>query len=117
MSGAGTQKLLIMAKSVTFGEAIKVCFSKYATFEGRASRSEYWYFALFSFILGLIPVVNYIAALALLIPGLAVAVRRLHDTGRSGWWYLICLVPIVGQIMLLVFFCTAGQPHANEYGE
>ena len=117
MSGADTQNFLTMAKSVSFGEAIKVCFNKYATFSGRASRSEYWYFALFSFILGLIPVVNWIAALALLIPGLAVAVRRLHDTGRSGWWYLICLVPIVGQIMLLVFFCTAGQPHANEYGE
>ena len=109
--------LIIMAKSVSFGEAIKVCFSKYATFSGRASRSEYWYFFLFSFLLGLIPVINYIAALALLIPSLAVAVRRLHYIGKSGWWYFICLIPLVGAIVLLVFYCQEGQPGANEYGE
>ena len=106
-----------MAKSVSFGEAIKTCLSKYATFSGRASRSEYWYFALFTFLLGLIPILGYVAGLAFLIPDLAVAVRRLHDIGKSGWWYLICLVPLVGAIVLLIFFCQPGQPGANEYGE
>ena len=106
-----------MAKSVSFGEAIKTCFSKYATFSGRASRSEYWFFFLFSFLLSFIPIVNFIAGLALLIPSLAVAVRRLHDIGKSGWWYLICLVPFVGGLVLLIFYLTPGQPTANEYGE
>ncbi len=106
-----------MAKSVSFGEAIKTCFNKYATFSGRASLSEYWYFFLFTFLLSCIPVVNFIAGLALLIPGLAVGVRRLHDTGKSGLWYLICLIPFVGSIVLLIFFLTPGQPTANEYGE
>lgn len=106
-----------MAKSVSFGEAIKTCFSKYATFSGRASRSEFWYFFLFSFILGCIPIVNFIAGLVLLLPSLAVAVRRLHDTGKSGWWYLICLIPFIGGLVLLIFYCQEGQPDANQYGE
>ena len=85
---------------MNFGEAIKSVFSKYATFSGRARRSEFWYFFLFnflvSFVLGLIPflsVVSGLWALAVLIPNLAVAVRRLHDIGKSGWTYLYFLIP------------------------
>lgn len=73
-----------------FGEAISTCFSKYATFKGRASRSEFWYFFLFQLLISIvtqfIPVLNIIVALALLLPTIAVTVRRLHDTDRSGWW-------------------------------
>ena len=85
---------------MSFGEAIKSVFSKYATFSGRARRSEFWYFLLFnflvSFVLGLIPflsVVSGLWALAVLIPSLAVTVRRFHDIGKSGWNYLIIVIP------------------------
>ncbi|MEU0136765.1 DUF805 domain-containing protein [Streptomyces sp. NPDC006296] len=98
----------------------------YAGFSGRARRKEYWMFVLFNFIaaavlyaLGLaidsqIPYLIYV--LAVLIPALAVVVRRLHDTGRSGWWILIGLVPLVGGIVLLVFMCIEGVREPNEYG-
>ena len=73
-----------------FGEAISTCFSKYATFKGRASRSEFWYFFLFQFLISIvtqfIPFLNLIVAVAFLLPTIAVTVRRLHDTDRSGWW-------------------------------
>lgn len=122
-----------------FTTAVKSCFSKYATFTGRARRSEYWFFVLFNI---LVEIVVYIPgvllvltlsrpqmyigfgllalmgifALAVIIPGLAVIVRRLHDTGRSGWWYFISLVPFVGGIILLVFLCTDSQPGENKWG-
>ena len=99
-----------------FLEAVKTCFGKYATFSGRARRSEYWWFALLSFILSFIPVVNMIYGLAALIPGIAVCVRRLHDTGRSGWWLLLALVPIVNLILIYFYICDS-QPGANQYGE
>src|SRR4051794_3761505 len=98
---------------MNFGYAIKTCLTKYADFSGRARRSEYWYFFLFNVIVdvvaGLIdlaikaPVLQVIAGLALLIPGLAAGVRRLHDTDRSGWFPLIALIPIAGIIILIVF--------------
>lgn len=122
-------------------DAVKSVFSKYATFSGRASRSEYWYFVLFNFLLSLCLfvvcallgavfgkaegavggfaiayVLNVIYGLAALLPGLAVCVRRLHDTGRSGWNYFFCLIPVIGAIILLVFFLTDSQPGTNEYG-
>ena len=85
---------------MSFGEAIKSVFSKYATFSGRARRSEFWYFVLFnflvSFVLGLIPFLSLVSglwALAVLIPSLAVTVRRFHDIGKSGWNYLIIVIP------------------------
>ncbi|MFJ8860946.1 DUF805 domain-containing protein [Streptomyces sp. NPDC102451] len=98
----------------------------YAGFSGRARRKEYWMFALFNFIAAVVlgaiglaidsQVPYYIYLLAVLIPSLAVAVRRLHDTGRSGWWILIAFVPLVGGIILLVFLCLEGAHEANEYG-
>ena len=104
---------------------------KYAKFEGRANRTQYWYFVLTEilafFILELlcvIPFVNIIAFLALLVlglglivPGIAVSVRRLHDTNKSGWWLLLCFVPFVGSIVILVFMCLEGTKGANKYGD
>jgi len=107
--------------------------SKYATFTGRARRKEYWYFVLFyvlAFIVLLIVdevtgtldeeagigLLSAIFVLATIIPLLAVTVRRLHDTDRSGWWVLINLVPIIGGIVLLVFTVLDSQPGANRFG-
>ncbi|MEZ4874660.1 MAG: DUF805 domain-containing protein [Flavobacteriaceae bacterium] len=119
----------------------KVVMENYANFEGRARRSEYWYYALFNFliilaygiivliagvsmgdnstlfILLMVPLILF--ALALLVPSIAVAVRRLHDTGKSGWWYLIGVIPVVsyiGGIVLLVFYCMDSNPGSNQYG-
>ena len=106
---------------------------KYAEFSGRARRSEYWFFALFNVIfiivaMGLDNLLGltimdlpygffYFAyALAMFIPGLAVFVRRMHDIGKSGWWYFIALIPIIGAIWLLVLCLTEGTLGDNEYG-
>ena len=104
-----------------------VVFERYAVFEGRAGRAEYWWFFLANFLIGLViqvlagvsdalVILSVIYSLALLIPGLAVAVRRLHDTNKSGWWILIALVPLVGIIVLIVFLATDGDSGANQYG-
>lgn len=100
----------------SFGGAIKSCFNKYATFEGRANRSEYWYWYLFNLILGFIPYLGWIAMLVTLLPSLAVCVRRLHDIGKSGWNYLFALIPIIGWILVIVWFCTPSDEGENEYG-
>src|ERR1700681_4390127 len=106
---------------------------KYADFSGRARRKEYWFFVLFNIIISVVLTVcdvfmgTYSAAanigiltaiytLAVLTPGIAVSVRRLHDTGRSGWWLLIVLVPLIGAIVLLVFMLLDSQPGTNAYG-
>ncbi len=105
---------------------------KYAVFGGRARRKEYWYFVLFNFIIGFVlglieglasiaPGINYsvlslIYALAVLLPGLGVGVRRLHDTGRSGWWLFISLIPFIGAIILLILMATDSQEGTNQYG-
>jgi len=99
---------------MTFQESIRVCFNKYADFSGRASRSEYWWFVLFIVLVGLAAsiVSNAVSALftlATLLPSLAAASRRLHDTGRSGWWQLVCLVPFVGLIVLIVFLAQESR--------
>jgi uncharacterized membrane protein YhaH (DUF805 family) len=110
---------------VSFADAVRDGFSKYVTFSGRSSRSAYWWWALFGFlavfagyiidaVLGTL-FVYVLVALALLLPNLAVTVRRLHDTGRSGWWILIALVPIVGSIVLLVFMLLASEG-PNQWG-
>jgi len=100
---------------------------KYAVFSGRARRKEYWMFVLFNVIIGFVlgfieglaggpGVLGGIYGLAVLIPGVAVSVRRLQDTNRSGWWLLIGLVPLIGSIVLLVFMIQDGQPGENQYG-
>ena len=110
-----------------FGQAVSTCLSKYVDFQGRALRSEYWWFALFNFLLTIVatiidnaaigyPVLQALVALALILPGIGVGVRRLHDTDRSGWWLLIVLIPLIGAIVLLVWFCTRGSESANRFG-
>ncbi|NDI98684.1 DUF805 domain-containing protein [Flavobacterium sp. LaA7.5] len=108
---------------------LKVVRDNYANFSGRARRSEYWYFTLcnlliilvlflISMAIGTIGLILYILyALAVLVPSLAVIVRRLHDVGKSGWFYFISLIPIIGSIWLLVLFCTEGDKGPNQYGE
>jgi uncharacterized membrane protein YhaH (DUF805 family) len=109
---------------VTFWQAITSCYSKYATFSGRASRSEYWYFTLYHTLLvacfALMPSVlgTMLLALSLIgnfLPALSVLVRRLHDTDRSGWWYWIALVPLLG-LILIIWFCTRGTAGDNRFG-
>ena len=107
---------------------------KFATFSGRSRRKEYWYFTLVYLIIevvlavidmatGLfsqstgIGVLSGIFALAMILPSLSVTVRRLHDTGRSGWWLLIGLIPLLGAIVLLVFMILDGEPGSNRFGD
>lgn len=104
-------------RKVEFIEACKMFWKRYAEFEGRSRRSEYWWAYLMTFILGCIPGLNYIAFLACLIPSLAIGARRLHDIGKSGWNLLIGLIPLVGCIILIIWFCQDGQVGPNEYGE
>jgi uncharacterized membrane protein YhaH (DUF805 family) len=108
------------APAMSFGDAIKTCFNKYADFSGRATRAEYWWWFLFSAILCLITsrwsVLSGLISLALFIPSLAVAWRRLHDIGRAGGWYFISFIPLIGTIILLVWNCTESEPHDNRFG-
>jgi len=111
---------------VSFADAVRDGFSKYVTFSGRSSRAAYWWWWLFGLIalvaayivdaiVGTFPLFYVVVGLALLLPNLAVLVRRLHDTGRSGWWILIGLIPFVGGIVLLVFTLIASEG-PNAYG-
>lgn len=106
---------------MTFQDSIATCLRKYATFEGRASRSEFWWFMLFFVLAIIIPsIISEIAAniiaLALLVPNLAVSARRLHDIKKSGWFLLLGLIPIIGSIILLVWSIQKSDPNDNEYG-
>ena len=111
----------------------KQVLQKYATFSGRARRSEYWYFVLFNIIFAIAAIILDILLglawqgvgygpiyglylLATIIPSIAVAVRRLHDVGKSGWFLLIALIPIIGAIWLLVLYCKEGDKGSNDYG-
>ena len=114
--------------------------NRYAKFDGRATRSEYWYFILFYFILafivslvdilvinpmlGLTPeqaqqggILQIIVGLGLLIPTIALTIRRLHDIGKSGWWLLIALIPIIGALVLIYFYVQDSQAGSNLYGK
>ena len=125
---------------MTFTESVKTGFQKYMDFSGRASRSEYWWFFLFTLIVRLvttwIPFVGFVIALALLLPSLSVTTRRLHDTNRTGWWMLLpiglglaaiiagvvlgvgvaILGSVVGFLTLLSFLIQPSDPYANQYG-
>jgi uncharacterized membrane protein YhaH (DUF805 family) len=100
----------------------------YATFTGRATRQEYWMFVLFNFIfmiiagtvdgvLGSYGLVSGIYGLGVLLPSLAIAIRRLHDIDKSGWFMLVSLIPIIGGLWLLIMFCTKGTDGINSYNE
>jgi uncharacterized membrane protein YhaH (DUF805 family) len=115
---------------VGFGDAIKLAFSNAFVYQGRASRSAYWWFALFAFIVYLIVDIIFLqaigggfgaaiyalVALAGVVVTLPLGVRRLHDTNRSGFWLFIGLIPIIGSIVLLVFCCLPGTPGPNRFG-
>ena len=111
--------------------------NQYADFSGRARRTEFWMFVLFNMIFGIVAMtidnvlgitfdlygqslgygwLYLIYCLAILVPGLAVTVRRLHDIGKSGWFFLIILIPLVGAILLLVWYCTDSQAGENNWG-
>ena len=111
-------------------KSIKTCFSKYANFNGRASRSENWWFQLFYLIVAFVAVIfdamyidnsqtmgplELVTTLALLLPALAVTARRLHDVGRSGWWMLI-FITVIGMIPLLIWYISVGTRSKNKYG-
>jgi uncharacterized membrane protein YhaH (DUF805 family) len=104
-----------------FTEAVKTCLTqKYVEFNGRARRPEFWWFFLFQVGVFLVAaaihkIIYALAVLGLLLPGLGVAVRRLHDTGKSGWWVLLGLIPLIG-LVLLYFLALPGAEGANEYG-
>jgi uncharacterized membrane protein YhaH (DUF805 family) len=111
---------------MNFAEAIRSGFSNYVNFSTRALRSEYWYWVLFA-IIGVIvaEIIDHIFgivavyplfALATFLPGIAVGVRRLHDLDRSGWWLLLTFIPLVGAIILIIWFCGRGTAGANRFG-
>jgi uncharacterized membrane protein YhaH (DUF805 family) len=119
-----------------FGGAIKTCFSKYVTFSGRARRSEFWWFVLFLVIAGIIMrvldmvlgtridmgqgpgpgILSSIWSLFTLLPSISVAVRRLHDRDRAGWWWWLWIIPLVGWIWLIVWYCMRGTAGENRFG-
>lgn len=116
-------------RKVSFKEAVMRAITvNYCNFNGRASRSEYWWFCLFAFIVGVVveivfsfstttmTAVSGIVSLALLLPGLGLGVRRLHDIGKSGWFLLLALIPFVGAIILLILFCQDSVKNENQYG-
>lgn len=109
-----------------FMSAVKHVFANYANFQGRARRSEYWWFYLFAIICNVVasvvdasiglPILSIVVLLGLLIPGIAVSVRRMHDIGRSGWWIFIVLIPLVGIILYIYWFVQRGTVGSNEWG-
>ncbi|NHA68181.1 DUF805 domain-containing protein [Phycicoccus flavus] len=116
---------------MSFVDAVKTCFAKYVGFSGRARRSEYWWWVLFTSIVGIVAliidvsigtrtdsgvgIVQSILGLALLLPNLAVSIRRLHDTSRSGWWILLGFIPLIGAVILIVFYVQDSHGD-NQYG-
>ncbi|MDE5847167.1 MAG: DUF805 domain-containing protein [Muribaculaceae bacterium] len=119
-------------RQVSFKEAVvRALTQNYCNFSGRASRSEYWWFYLFTCIvswvvsivvslfsseLSIMYIASMVVGLAFLLPSLGIAVRRLHDIGKSGWWMFISLIPLIGAIILLVWWCKDSQMEPNEYG-
>lgn len=113
---------------MSFQEAVQACFQRYATFTGRASRSEFWWFALFTLLgqfvtgaldgllFGSASIFNTLFSLAVLLPGLAVGARRLHDTGRTGWWLLLMLIPVLGTLVLIYFWIQRSEARQNDHG-
>lgn len=117
-------------REVAYGEALQLFFGNYIKFEGRSNRGEFWKAALCLFGIGIvcnivdmmlfgnsdIQIVGAIWSLVTLVPGIALGVRRLHDIGRSGWWYLIILVPLIGFLVLIYWFVQKPDPAPNRFG-
>lgn len=125
-------KIFVMYQyQVSFSQAVRMAFDSYCRFQGRSSRSEYWWWVLFvailSFCIGIIEAIlgfsmtavqttSGILSLVLLLPGLGLSVRRLHDIGKSGWWVLLGFIPVVGAIVLIIWFAQNSQMQDNQYG-
>lgn len=116
-------------RQVNFKEAVTSALGRnYCNFSGRASRSEFWWFELFELLLQIaigivfcwnldvLNIISYLVGLGLLLPNLGLCVRRLHDIGKSGWWIFLGLIPVVGGIILIVWWCQNSQMQDNEYG-
>jgi uncharacterized membrane protein YhaH (DUF805 family) len=111
---------------MNFGQAVASAFSNYVNFSDRAIRSEYWYWILFVIICEIVTsIIDYalgfqlttsLFGLATFLPSLGLAIRRLHDLDRTGWWVLLGLIPIIGWIILLIWYCTKGTAGSNQYG-
>jgi uncharacterized membrane protein YhaH (DUF805 family) len=111
---------------MSFSEAVKSGFDHYTKFDGRASRPAFWWWFLFTILVAVAAeildaiigtsILYIIVALGLILPNISVAIRRLHDTDRSGWWILIGLIPIIGFIVLIVFYVQKSDPGDNQYG-
>lgn len=114
---------------MSFSEAVKSAFTNYCKFTGRARRSEYWYFVLFNMLVNAVimllgrlagdkvsSVLSTIYSLAVLLPGLGLCWRRMHDVGKSGGYIFMCLIPLVGWILVLVKLCTDSEPLTNRFG-
>lgn len=113
-------------------EYFKKCFRQYADFKGRARRAEYWYFVLYGWLISIgvsivdaltfgigddgMGLLGAIYSLVVFVPSLAVGVRRMHDTGRSGWTLLLGLIPIIGWVLIIVYSCQDSQPGGNKWG-
>ena len=102
-------------------KAVRTCLTKYADFNGRAARPEFWWFVLAQFVVGLIlnmvlPILGGLFSLAMLLPSLAAGARRLHDMGKSGWWQLLGFIPIIGWLVLIYWAAQPGEPAANQWG-
>lgn len=109
------------APTRTFPEAIRVCLTKYVDPKGRASRSEYWYFQLFTLLLGAVAgafseALGSVANIAMFLPTIAAGARRMHDVGRSGWFQAWFLLPVIGWIVVIVQLASAGEQGPNRYG-
>lgn len=130
MDNAGYTGGSAYTREVGYGEALKLFFSNYIKFEGRSNRGEYWKAVLLLFVISIalgavdtimtgsggVPFLGMIFSLVTLVPGLALGARRLHDIGRSGWWLLVLFIPLIGLILLLVWFAQKPDPAPNQYG-
>ena len=115
-----------MGNEMGFGQAISAGFSNYVNFSGRACRSEYWYWILFIIIADIvaaiidqalgIQLVTGLFGLVTIIPNIAIAIRRLHDLDRTGWWILLGFIPLIGWIILLIWYVTKGTDGPNRFG-
>ena len=98
-----------------FGGAISYCFKNYANFKGRASKEQFWYFYLFTILVGMVPILGWIASFGLIVPSLACGVRRLQDAGRPWSYIFMGMIPFAGAIILIIAWCKPSEPD-NEYG-
>jgi uncharacterized membrane protein YhaH (DUF805 family) len=113
-------------ETMSFSEAVKSGFDHYTKFDGRASRPAFWWWFLFGILVAIATnivdaiigsqIISIIVSLGLILPNISVSIRRLHDTNRTGWWLLIALIPLIGIIVLIIFYVQKSDPGDNSYG-